>query len=69
MGKYEQLLKRCRGLEPIPQLAGVPTIAATIPGHRIETWNGLVGPAGMPQPVVDRLANEVTRMLADPGVR
>lgn len=56
-------------LKPIPQLPDVPTIAATIPGHHIETWNGLVGPAGMPQPIVDRLASEITKMLADPAVR
>lgn len=56
-------------LEPIPQLPGVPTIAATFPGHQIETWNGLVAPAGLPAPMVDRLADEVTKMLKDPGVR
>lgn len=56
-------------LEPIPQLPGVPTIAATIRGHQIETWNGVVGPAGLPQAIVDRLADEVTKMLKDPGMR
>jgi tripartite-type tricarboxylate transporter receptor subunit TctC len=56
-------------LQPIPQLPGVPTIAATIPGHHIETWNGVVGPAGMPAAIVDRLADEITKMLKDPGVR
>ena len=56
-------------LQPIPQLPGVPTIASTIPGHSIETWNGVVGPTGMPAPIVDRLADEITKMLKDPGVR
>ena len=56
-------------LAPIPQLPGVPTIAATFPGHQIETWNGLVAPAGVPAPIVDRLAADVAAMLADPGVR
>ena len=56
-------------LQPIPQLPGVPTIASTIPGHSIETWNGVVGPTGMPAPIVDRLADEITRMLMDPAVR
>ncbi|MFA7665722.1 MAG: tripartite tricarboxylate transporter substrate binding protein [Burkholderiaceae bacterium] len=56
-------------LEPIPQLPGVPTIAATIPGHQIETWNGVVGPAGLPTGVVDRLAEALTEMLADAGIR
>lgn len=56
-------------LEPIPQLPDVPTIAATIPGHHIETWNGVVAPAGLPKPIVDRVADEITRMLNDPAVR
>lgn len=56
-------------LEPIPQLPGVPTIAATIPGHEIETWNGVVGPAGMQTPVVDRLASEISTMLQDAALR
>jgi tripartite-type tricarboxylate transporter receptor subunit TctC len=56
-------------LEPIPQLPGVPAIAATIRGHQIETWNGVVGPTGMPAAIVDRLAVEITRMLKDPAVR
>lgn len=56
-------------LEPIPQLPGVPTIASVIPGHQIETWNGVVGPAGLPAEVVDRVAAEITKMLADPGIR
>ncbi len=56
-------------LQPIPQLPGVPTIASTIPGHNIETWNGVVGPTGMPVAIVDRLADEITKMLKDPGVR
>ena len=56
-------------LEPIPQLPGVPTIAATIPGHQIETWNGVVGPTGMPASAVDRLADTLTQMLADESIR
>lgn len=56
-------------LEPIPQLPNVPTIAATIPGHQIETWNGVVGPAAMPAPIVDRVAAQIEKMLEDPAVR
>lgn len=56
-------------LKPIPQLPGVPTIAATFPGHQIETWNGVVGPAGLPTAIVDRLADEITKMLKDPSFR
>ena len=55
--------------EPIKQLPGVPTIAETFPGHQVETWNGLLGPAGMSAAVVDRLAAEITRMLNDPAIQ
>jgi tripartite-type tricarboxylate transporter receptor subunit TctC len=56
-------------LQPIPQLPEVPTIAATFPGHQIETWNGVVAPAGVPTAVVDRLADEIEKMLKDPSFR
>ncbi|HVL55918.1 MAG TPA: tripartite tricarboxylate transporter substrate binding protein [Burkholderiaceae bacterium] len=52
--------------QPIKQLPGVPAIAQTFPGHWVETWNGLLGPAGTPQPIVDRLAAEVTKILQSP---
>lgn len=52
-------------LQPIPQLTGVPTIAATYPGYTIETWNGLMGPAGLPSGVVDQLASAVDEMLGE----
>lgn len=55
-------------LKPIKQLPGVPAIAETYPGHSVETWNGLVGPAGLPEPIVDRLAAEVTKALQSPDM-
>ena len=47
----------------IKQLPNVPAIAETYPGHSVETWDGLLGPAGMPAEVVDKLASEVTKIL------
>lgn len=52
-------------LQPIPQLTGVPTIAATYPGYQIETWNGLLGPAALPPAIVDQLAAAVDEMLGE----
>lgn len=38
------------------QLPDVPTIAESgYPGFAVETWFGLVGPAGMPRPIVDKI--------------
>ncbi|MGQ0546455.1 MAG: Bug family tripartite tricarboxylate transporter substrate binding protein [Betaproteobacteria bacterium] len=53
-----------------PDLAQVPTIREL--GHpNLETsgWQGLVGPAGVPQRVVSRLAAEIRKILALPAVR
>ena len=38
-----------------PLLPDVPTIAETLPGFEIDTWWGLIAPAGTPKDVVARL--------------
>ena len=54
----------------VPQLEAVPTIAeAGVPGFRYDTWFGLLGPAAMPRPIVDRLNREVVAVLNAPAVR
>lgn len=38
----------------------LPTVAeAGLPGYESENWWGVVGPAGMPRPIVDKLAAEI----------
>jgi tripartite-type tricarboxylate transporter receptor subunit TctC len=49
------------------QLPDVPAIAESYPGFKAETWNGLVGPAGLPPPIVERLATEMTKLMKDPA--
>jgi tripartite-type tricarboxylate transporter receptor subunit TctC len=42
----------------------VPTIAeAGVPGYAAPTWSGLIGPAGMPKPIVDKLNAAVNKAL------
>ncbi|MBS0427103.1 MAG: tripartite tricarboxylate transporter substrate binding protein [Proteobacteria bacterium] len=41
--------------EPSAAFKGVPTIASTVPGYRVDSWYGLYVPAGTPQPIIDRL--------------
>ena len=55
-------------LTPIKQLPGVPAIAQTYPGHSVETWNGLLGPAGISPAIVERLATAVTKALQSPDM-
>ncbi|HEY7743716.1 MAG TPA: tripartite tricarboxylate transporter substrate binding protein [Burkholderiales bacterium] len=44
----------------------VPAIAETLPGFSNTTWFGLLGPAGMPKPVVDRINAEMKKAVANP---
>ena len=51
-----------------PPLRGGPLRCAEsgIPGFDVRAWQGLVGPAGLPEPIVSRLNTEVVRILKDP---
>jgi tripartite-type tricarboxylate transporter receptor subunit TctC len=52
-------------------LPGLPTLAeaAGLPGYGIGGWNGIMGPANIPAPIVERLVTELTAILAMPAVR
>jgi tripartite-type tricarboxylate transporter receptor subunit TctC len=57
-------------LERDPLLPEVPTISeAGVPGYSSELWFGLLAPAGVPQPVLARLNEEIARILRDPDTR
>jgi tripartite-type tricarboxylate transporter receptor subunit TctC len=43
---------------------GIPTIAESgVPGYQVTNWHGLIGPKGLPRPVVDRLNGEMNKIL------
>jgi len=44
----------------------LPAIAETVPGFDVRSWFGLMGPAGMPRPVVDGYAAAVRSAMASP---
>ncbi|WP_186332421.1 tripartite tricarboxylate transporter substrate binding protein [Bordetella genomosp. 13] len=51
----------------VPALPDVPSIAeAGFPGYDVTLWYGLVGPKGMPAPLVQRINSEVNKLLATP---
>lgn len=50
-------------------LAEVPTVADTLPGFELVTWYSIVGPAGVPAPIVNRLNTEVAKVLGDKDIR
>ena len=50
------------------QLPDVPTMAeAGVPNIVVRDWQGIVAPARTPMPIVDKLANEIGRILKDPA--
>lgn len=51
-------------------LPDLPTVAeAGLPGYKVQGWNGLAGPAGMPKAIVDKVNRETVRVLNLPEVR
>jgi tripartite-type tricarboxylate transporter receptor subunit TctC len=49
-------------------LPDTPTVAESgLPGFDVRAWQGLVAPAGLPEPIVTRLNAEVVRILKEPA--
>ena len=50
--------------QAIPEL---PTVAESgVPGYEAGSWYGILGPAGIPRPIVDRLNGELKRIVSQP---
>ncbi|MCD2511566.1 Bug family tripartite tricarboxylate transporter substrate binding protein [Comamonas endophytica] len=56
-------------LAPSSLLPGVPALSQTFPGFSIDTWWGLVAPAGTPQAVLDKLHKAFTDALKAPETK
>jgi tripartite-type tricarboxylate transporter receptor subunit TctC len=52
-----------------PLLPEVPTIAETLPGYEVGNWYALLGPRGLPEPIVQKLGDAIRATLADEEVR
>lgn len=47
----------------------IPTIAEEgVPDFEASQWYGIVGPAGLPQPIVERLNAEIRKAMTDPEI-
>ena len=47
-----------------PGFPDLPTVAeAGVPGYSAPTWSGLIGPAGLPRPIVEKLNEAVNRAI------
>jgi tripartite-type tricarboxylate transporter receptor subunit TctC len=58
------------GLQRSPQYPEIPTIAeaANLPGYEAIAWQGIAGPAGLPQAIVARLNQAFNQVQALPQV-
>jgi tripartite-type tricarboxylate transporter receptor subunit TctC len=54
-----------RRLAAVPDL---PAVAEVLPGFEVVGWYGVMGPAGLPQPIVTRLHDEFIKVLNRPDV-
>lgn len=52
-----------------PVLPDVPPIADGVPGYEAVNWWGIVGPAGLPAPVVAKLHKDITAALQSPELK
>jgi tripartite-type tricarboxylate transporter receptor subunit TctC len=56
------------GAQRSPVAPEIPTMTEFLPGFEITSWGALVGPAGLPRTVQERLGAFTHRALADPAL-
>jgi tripartite-type tricarboxylate transporter receptor subunit TctC len=55
--------------ERLPQFPDLPTVAETIPNFSATGWQVLVAPLGTPQPIVDKVAVDLRKVVTDPDFK
>jgi tripartite-type tricarboxylate transporter receptor subunit TctC len=65
---------RLRGLavttpKRLAALPDMPAVAEALPGFEVVGWYGVIGPASLPGPIVQRLHEELVKILNQPDVR
>jgi tripartite-type tricarboxylate transporter receptor subunit TctC len=62
---------RLRGLavttpKRLPSNPDIPAVAEALPGFEVVGWYGIIGPANLPQPLVQKLHGELVKILNQP---
>jgi tripartite-type tricarboxylate transporter receptor subunit TctC len=58
------------GTKRSPILPDVPTLAeAGVPGFQATLWVGFMAPAGTPQPIIEKLNAEITKIVSRPDIK
>src|ERR1700709_1719003 len=64
---------RCLGVTTPKRVAAAPEIPtlteAGLAGFELVAWQGVVVPAGVPRPIVEQLAVQIGKLVADPATR
>jgi len=55
------------GSDPLPGAEGAPTIAQTFPGFNVIAFNAVIGPAGIPAPILAKLAADIGAVVDSPA--
>src|SRR5262245_30262826 len=50
-----------------PAFPELPTVGEIVPGYDAGTWSGVIGPAGMARPLVDKINAAVNRAIRSPA--
>jgi tripartite-type tricarboxylate transporter receptor subunit TctC len=53
----------------VPQLPDVATVAETLPNYKYESWFGVFGPAGTPEPILTKVSGDIAKVLDMPDVK
>ena len=56
-------------LQPAPEFPSVPTLAQTVPGYEVISFNGIGSPRATPRAIVARLNREIRAVLEQPDIR
>jgi tripartite-type tricarboxylate transporter receptor subunit TctC len=56
-------------LQPAPQLPNVPTVAQSVPGYEVTSFNGTGSPRGTPRALIARLNGAFRAVLDQPDLR
>src|SRR6516165_1507688 len=52
-----------------PAFPDLPTIGETVPGYDAGTWSGVIAPAGLPKPILDKLNAAINRAVSVPAFK
>jgi tripartite-type tricarboxylate transporter receptor subunit TctC len=55
-------------LKRSPNFPDIPAVAETVPGFELNSWYGMMAPAGTPKAIVNRLSQEVAAAMKKPDV-